>query len=323
MTQEILIIHKEKTSRELLLSLLKKNRCLTTSVADLSSALPYLKEKKFDLIFSDTPLKGAPHILLSQNFTADEALLMIKEHFNPISLIAESPSMKQLLSMVTLIAKSQANVFITGESGTGKEVIAGLIHHLSPRAKAPFIKVNCAAIPEHLIESEFFGHEKGSFTGAHVKRLGRFELAHEGTLLLDEVSEISFHLQSKLLRIIQEMEFERVGGSESIHVNVRLISTSNQDMRKMLSQQSFREDLYYRLNVIPLHIPPLRERPEDILPLANHFLRLAALKNHMEIPSLSPSIQEELLSHSWPGNARELMNAMEYFLILKTLKKGP
>ena len=325
MAQEILIIHREKEERELLLSLLKKKSVITTSVIDLNSALPYLQKKKFDLIFSDTPLKfeiNTPFVNLSQKFTPHEASLIIREHFPPLSIIAESPSMKNILRIVKLVAASEANVFITGESGTGKEIIAGLIHHLSPRAAASFIKVNCAAIPDSLIESEFFGHEKGSFTGAHAKRLGRFELANSGTLLLDEVSEISYHLQSKILRVIQEMEFERVGGSESIQINVRLIATSNQNMQEALLHKSFREDLYYRLNVIPIHLPPLRERPEDIIPLAHHFLHLAAIKNQMDTPSLPLHIQKSLLSKLWPGNARELMNAMEYYLILKTLKEN-
>lgn len=318
----ILIIHRQKEARDLLLSLLKKKPTLITSVTDLSGALPYLETQKFDLIFSDIPFTfelNTPLVPLPSHLTPEEALLLIQQPLFSLPLIAESPLMKTILEQVKLIAKSEANVFITGESGTGKEIIATLIHQLSPRKKAPFIKVNCAAIPDTLIESEFFGHEKGSFTGAHAKRLGRFELSHQGTLLLDEISEISFHLQAKLLRVIQEREFDRVGGSNPIQVNVRLISTSNQNMEEALLHRSFREDLYYRLNVIPIYLPPLRERPEDILPLARHFLQLAAVKNQMEIPDLSPSIEKTLLEYTWPGNARELMNAMERFLILQTI----
>ncbi len=180
--------------------------------------------------------------------------------------------MKKILENVKQIAKSNASVMITGESGTGKEVIAHAIHYSSPRVNKPFIRVNCAAIPDTLVESEFFGHEKGAFTGANTKRSGRFELAHEGTLLLDEITEVPIGLQAKLLRAIQEQEFERVGGSKPVKVDVRLVSTSNRMIQEAIKDKVLREDLYYRLNVVPIHIPPLRERKEDIIPLAEFFL---------------------------------------------------
>jgi two-component system response regulator AtoC len=235
---------------------------------------------------------------------------------DPLSFIAESPSMKGILETVQKIAKSNASVFVSGESGTGKEVIASAIHHLSLRSHKPFIRVNCAAIPANLLESEFFGHEKGSFTGAFQKRLGRFELADQGTLLLDEISEIPLELQPKLLRVIQEQEFERVGGDRPIRVDVRLISTSNRNMKEAVAEKIFREDLYFRLHVIPLHIPSLRQRIEDVVPLAEHFL-YKLCKNNAKAPKrLSPCAKKRLLEYDWPGNVRELSNIIERTIIL-------
>ncbi len=231
-------------------------------------------------------------------------------------IIAESEVMKKILADIKKIAKSTASVFICGESGTGKEVIAHAIHHQSERASQPFIKVNCAAIPATLLESEFFGHEKGAFTGAHTKRMGRFELADTGTLLLDEISEIPLELQPKLLRAIQEMEFERVGGSQPIHVNVRLVSTSNRTMKEMVEQKLFREDLYYRLNVVPILLPPLRDRREDILPLAEYFLRGLCEENKKHCKILSSDARKAFLEYHWPGNIRELANVIERTVVM-------
>jgi two-component system, NtrC family, response regulator AtoC len=231
-------------------------------------------------------------------------------------VIGESPALKKILADVAQVAKSQASVFITGESGTGKEVIARAIHAQSQRANKPFIKVNCAAVPDTLIESEFFGHEKGAFTGASAKKLGRFELANGGTLLLDEVTEIPLTLQPKLLRAIQEQEFERVGGTKPVKVNVRLIATSNRNIQQAIQDKGFREDLYYRLNVIPLYLPPLRERREDILPLARYFLQRLSLENHKELKELTKEAEEKLCHYSWPGNARELANVIERAVVM-------
>lgn len=228
--------------------------------------------------------------------------------------IGESPAMKQIFSDVARIAKSNANVLITGESGTGKEVIAQLIHMYSLRKDKPFIKVNCAAVPETLIESEFFGHEKGAFTGAQNMHRGRFELAHGGSLLLDEITEVPLGMQAKLLRAIQEHEFERVGGIRLIKVDVRIISTSNRNMIDALQSKKIREDLYYRLNVMPIHLPPLRERIEDILPLAEFFLS----KFKKESIKLTREAKNKLLSYSWPGNVRELANLIERAVVLNT-----
>lgn len=231
-------------------------------------------------------------------------------------IMAESSVMKQILADIAKIAKSNASVFISGESGTGKEVIAHAIHFHSHRASQPFIKVNCAAIPDTLIESEFFGHEKGSFTGALEKRLGRFELANNGTLLLDEISEIPLGVQAKLLRVVQEQEFERVGGSKPIKVDVRLISTSNRNMKEAIEQKHFREDLYYRLNVVPIHLPPLRDRKEDIVSLAEYFLETFCIENHKQKKKLSTEAKQRLLDYAWPGNIRELANVIERTVVM-------
>lgn len=234
-----------------------------------------------------------------------------------IKVIGDSPAMKQIMADALRVAKSNASVFINGESGTGKEVIAHAIHYNSLRAQKPFIKVNCAAVPETLIESEFFGHEKGAFTGANSRRLGRFELAHGGTLLLDEITEIPLLLQAKLLRVIQEQEFERVGGTKPVKVDVRLISTSNRDMKEAIAQKVIREDLYYRLNVVPISIPPLRDRREDIIPLAEYFLNRACRENHKDpLKQLTPESKQKLLDYPWPGNARELANIIERAVVL-------
>ncbi len=231
-------------------------------------------------------------------------------------IITVSPSMKAILEDILKIAKSSASVFISGESGTGKEVIAHTIHNHSPRLEEPFIKVNCAAIPEALLEAEFFGHEKGAFTGALEKRLGRFELANQGTLLLDEVSEIPLNMQAKLLRAIQEQEFERVGSGKPIRVNVRFIATSNRNMKETIEQKLFREDLYYRLNVVPIRLPSLRERKEDILSLASYFLDRFCEENHKKPKQFSSLAKKQLLDYHWPGNIRELANVIERTVVM-------
>jgi two-component system response regulator AtoC len=231
-------------------------------------------------------------------------------------IVIVSSSMKKIVDSLSHIAQSNASVMITGESGTGKEVIAQAIHSHSKREQGPYIKVNCAAVPETLIESEFFGHEKGAFTGAHAKRLGRFELADQGTLLLDEVTEVPTMLQAKLLRAIQEQEFERVGGNKPIKVNVRIVATSNRDMQEAIVNRVLREDLYYRLNVIPIHILPLREREEDIIPLAKYFIDKTSRNNHRSEKQLSRDAMDKLLKYNWPGNVRELGNVIERAVVI-------
>jgi DNA-binding NtrC family response regulator len=230
--------------------------------------------------------------------------------------VGKSPVIVRLRQLVDRVAPTDATVLVTGESGTGKEMVAREFFRRSPRRGHPFIKVNCAAVSENLIESEFFGHERGAFTGATERREGRFELAHQGTLLLDEVSEIPANLQAKLLRVLQEREFERVGGSRTIKVNVRIIATSNRDLLSYVEKGQFRQDLYYRLNVFPVHVPPLRDRADDVLVLAEHFLRRFARKHGVKVTGFSDSARAALQGYRWPGNVRELQNTVERAVIL-------
>jgi len=236
-------------------------------------------------------------------------------------IVGESAALQGVLSRIEAVAETTANVLILGESGTGKELVARAIHRHSDRAEGPLIKVNCPSIPKDLFESEFFGHVKGAFTGAHRKRIGRFELAHGGTLFLDEVSEIPIDLQGKLLRALQEREFERVGEEQTRKVNVRVVAASNRDLHGEMEAGRFRRDLYYRLNVFPIEVPPLRERREDILPLASRFLESSARDFGVEPPKLSRAQAEQLMAYRWPGNVRELQNVIERALILS--KGGP
>ena len=226
--------------------------------------------------------------------------------------------MVRLLETTARAANSDATVLITGESGTGKEMIAGAIHFNSPRRDRSFIKMNCAAISEGLLESELFGHEKGSFTGALRRREGSFKQADSGTLFLDEVSEMSLAMQVKLLRVLQEKEFTRVGGEEVIRVDVRIIAATNKDLPALVREGGFREDLYYRLNVINLSVPPLRERREDIPLLAGHFLKMFSEKNGKPVKGYTPQAMDKLIRHPWPGNVREMMNTIESAVVLSS-----
>ena len=232
------------------------------------------------------------------------------------TIIAKSPRMLDTLRNAARLSQSTGTILITGESGTGKERVAQYIHQCSPRAEAPFVRVNCAALSETLLESELFGHEKGAFTGAHRQRMGRFELADGGTLLLDEIGEISPQMQAKLLRVLQEDEFERVGGQTTIRVNVRVIASTNRDLAKEVAEGRFREDLYYRLHVLPVEVAPLRERPEDITSLAEHFAAVHAAKNGSEQPMFEAEAVRRLQTWSWPGNVRELENVVHRAVIL-------
>jgi DNA-binding NtrC family response regulator len=231
-------------------------------------------------------------------------------------LLGHSACMEQLRALIRKVARTHATVLIQGESGTGKELVARALYRQSPRAGAPFIKVNCAAIPETLIESEFFGHEKGSFTNAVSKREGRFELAHTGTILLDEISEISSTVQAKLLRVLQEREFERVGGNRTVRVDVRVLATTNRNLEESVQSKVFRQDLFFRLNVVPIFLQPLRDRREDIPVLADTFCKRFARKHGVEIHGLSEECLKGLANHSWPGNVRELQNVIERAVIL-------
>ena len=239
----------------------------------------------------------------------------LKDRYSIEGWIGRSRIMQQISESVHLVAKSRATVLIMGESGTGKEVVAKAIHFNSPRNRRPFVQINCAAIPESLLESELFGHEKGAFTGAHVSRPGKFEQAHEGTLFLDEVGEISPAVQVKLLRVLQERVVERVGGTKTIPVDVRIIAATNRNLEEAIRKNQFREDLYYRLNVVPIYLPPLRQRKEDIPLLVNHFLGRFNQENGRSM-TISPEAISALIEHDWPGNVRELENTMERLVVM-------
>jgi DNA-binding NtrC family response regulator len=233
-------------------------------------------------------------------------------------IIGESPRMVELRNLIRTVAQSNATVLILGESGSGKEIIAGAIHSLSSRREAPYIRINCAAIPENLLESELFGHEKGSFTGALKQKLGRVEEADGGTIFLDEIGDMTRPLQAKLLRFLEDGTFSRVGGNEELHVDVRLIAATNRDIIEAIRQNQFREDLFHRLNVVQLRPPPLRERGKDVLLLADHFLRQFAAAMNKPVRRVSTAAQQKLLNHHWPGNVRELRNVIERAVILET-----
>jgi transcriptional regulator with GAF, ATPase, and Fis domain len=240
----------------------------------------------------------------------------ISEAHNFDDIVSGDPSMKQLFSDMEKVAATDSTVLILGETGTGKELVARAIHNRSLRRDKPLIKMNCAALPSELIESELFGHEKGAFTGATAQRVGRFELAHGGTLFLDEVGELSLPAQAKLLRVLQDQEFERVGGAKTLRVDVRVITATNRDLGLMVQEGKFRSDLYYRLNVFPLSVPPLRERIADIPLLVQHFLGRLGRKLGRDFTGIAPESLDQLLAYSWPGNVRELQNVIERAAVL-------
>jgi DNA-binding NtrC family response regulator len=227
-------------------------------------------------------------------------------------IVAQSPLMQAVFRDASLVAPSETRVLITGESGVGKEVVADVIHEWSPRSSGPLVKVNCAAIPETLLESELFGHEKGAFTGAHAQRIGRFEEADRGTILLDEIAEMSAALQAKLLRVLHDGRFQRVGSNKELHTSARILASTNRDLEELVENGKFREDLYYRLNVMEIYVPPLRDRTEDIMPLANLFI--SQFTNHKA--RFAPGVTRMLEAYSWPGNVRELHNAIERAVLL-------
>jgi formate hydrogenlyase transcriptional activator len=233
-------------------------------------------------------------------------------------IIGRSAVMQRLCRQVKLVAPTGSTALILGETGTGKELVARALHNLSPRRDTPFVKVNCAAIPASLIESELFGHERGAFTGAVGRRTGRFELANGGTLFLDEIGDVSLELQPKLLRVLQEQEFERVGSSQTTRVDVRIVAATSRDLRQMVVAREFRADLYYRLNVLPLRVPTLRERPEDIPLLVRHFVELFSRRANKQIRQIPVEAIEVMASHQWPGNVRELQNIVERAVILSS-----
>ncbi|OQX37841.1 MAG: hypothetical protein B0D91_06090 [Oceanospirillales bacterium LUC14_002_19_P2] len=322
-------------------------------VVDCLSAIKVIQQKKIDLVIASDQLPDAttlefiqqvgrhnpapPLVIASPDACVEDAVAAIHagasdfiagnitlERLNTLlerqpvvdegsGPIAASDASRSLLAMARQVAGTDTTVLITGNSGTGKEVLARFIHQHSPRKAQTFIALNCAAIPENLLEAELFGYVKGAFTGAYTSRPGKFELANEGTLFLDEIGEIAGSLQAKLLRVLQEREVERIGSHQSIRLNIRIIAATNQDLARQVSEGMFREDLFYRLNVFPLHCLPLKERRGDILPLACHFLARTGRNLHF-----SPAAQQMLLNHGWPGNARELENVVQRALVMTT-----
>jgi Nif-specific regulatory protein len=254
-----------------------------------------------------------------QRVLRDENLRLkqdLKVKFNVQNMVGNSNAMQEVYRLVEQVADSTSTVLVRGESGTGKELVANAIHYASPRAAKPLIKVNCNALPESLLESELFGHEKGAFTGALERKIGRFEWANGGTLFLDEIGDFPTSLQIKLLRVLQTREFERLGGRETVKVDVRVICATHKDLEEAIRQGTFREDLYYRINVFPIYLPPLRERKDDIMLLADHFLEFYARANHKSITRISTPAIEMLTAYHWPGNVRELENCIERAALL-------
>jgi len=240
----------------------------------------------------------------------------LKERFRPANIIGRSKAMQAVYDLISQVARSDTTVLLRGESGVGKELVAHAIHYNSARADKPFVKVSCAALPETIIESELFGHEKGAFTGAIARRQGRFELARGGTLFLDEIGDLSPHTQIRLLRVLQEKEFERVGGTETIKTDVRIVTATNRDLEALIEQGQFRQDLYYRLNVFPIHVPPLRQRKTDIMLLADHFVEKYGTAHSHNVRRISTPAIDMLVSYHWPGNVRELENCIERAVLL-------
>ena len=253
--------------------------------------------------------------LLTENISLKEKL---KERYSLYNIVGTSNKMAEVFQMIERIAGTDVTVLVRGESGTGKELVANAIHFNSPRASKPFIKLNCAALPEALIESELFGHEKGAFTGATEQMIGRFERAHGGTLFLDEIGTLNFTAQAKLLRVLQEREFERIGGHRTIRVDVRIIAATSKDLERSINEGTFREDLYYRLNVFPIFMPPLRERKTDILLLTDHFVEKYSRKHKKSVRRISTPAIDMLMQYHWPGNVRELENCIERAVLLCT-----
>jgi transcriptional regulator with GAF, ATPase, and Fis domain len=246
----------------------------------------------------------------------EKALLLEQLDSNHGGIVGESPALRRLMDMVARVAATDTSVLILGESGTGKEMVANALHRQSQRAARPFVAINCAALTETLLESELFGHEKGAFTGAVVQKKGKLELAEGGTVFLDEIGELAAAMQAKLLRVLQQREFERVGGTRTWKLDVRLIAATNRDLVAAIRQGAFREDLYHRLNVVALHLPPLRERKEDIPALSSHFLRIFAARCGRRVQDIASDAMAYLLAYPWPGNVRELENAIERAVVL-------
>jgi DNA-binding NtrC family response regulator len=295
---------------------------IITAHATIETAITAIREGAYDYVEKPFCPEKVEHIIT--NLMEHQALIeenislrrKIEDKFQFGGIIAKSPKMLRVIELVKTVAPTTATVLITGETGTGKEVVARAIHHHSRRRSKPFIATSCAALPESLLESELFGHEKGSFTGAVARKKGKFEAGHRGTLFLDEIGEINANTQVHLLRALEEKKITRVGGNEEIAVDVRVIAATNRDLKTDVKDGKFREDLYYRLKVVSIELPPLRERKQDILPLAEHFLKRYAEENNKGDKIFSPEVIEFMLNYTWPGNVRELENMIEHGVIL-------
>lgn len=295
---------------------------IITAHATIETAITAIREGAHDYVekpFCPEKVELLIEKLVEHQNLIEENILLrqkIKERFQFQGIIAKSPNMLKIIELIKIVAPTNATVLITGETGTGKEVIARAIHHQSQRRDNPFIATACAALPESLLESELFGHEKGSFTGAAGKKKGKFEAANKGTFFLDEIGEINANTQIHLLRALEEKKITRIGSNEETVVDVRVITATNKDLRQMVLEGQFREDLYYRLKVVTINLPSLKERKEDILPLAEHFLSKYAKENEKAVINLSPEVIEFMLNYTWPGNVRELENMIEHGVIL-------
>ena len=295
---------------------------IITAYGSITTAIAAMKEGAYDYIekpFCPERMELLVEKLVEHQNLVEENIslrqrLEDRHHFE--NIIAKSHKMQQVIEVIKTVARSNASVLIVGDTGTGKELVARAIHSQSHRRDKPFVAVSCAALPESLLESELFGHERGAFTGAVAQRKGRFELAHRGTLFLDEIGEISANMQVHLLRVLEEKDITRVGGTEPVKVDTRLVSATNKDLKMAVKEGRFREDLYYRLNVVTIELPPLRERREDIPLLAQHFLAKFAVENQKEISAFSPEAMDFIMNYHWPGNVRELENAIERAVIL-------
>ncbi len=295
---------------------------IVSALSDIKSAVNSIKKGATDFVNKPFELEELTSVMenaLNRKKLEMENLYLktaLSEKTSYGSLIGKSLAMKRIFELVDTVAKSSSSIIITGESGTGKELVAQAIHQKSLRCQYPFVAINCAAIPDNLFESELFGHERGAFTGAFERRIGKFEMAHMGTLFLDEIGCMPTNLQSKLLRAIQENKIERIGGTKPIEVDVRIVSATNQDLTQAIQDKNFREDLFYRLNVIPVHLPPLRERKEDIPLLIFHFLKRFNEELKKNIKGISKEAEQVLLNYNWPGNVRELSNVIERAVVL-------
>ena len=295
---------------------------IITAYGSITTAIAAMKEGAYDYIekpFCPERMELLVEKLVEHQNLVEENIslrqrLEDRHHFE--NIIAKSHKMQQVIEVIKTVARSNASVLIVGDTGTGKELVARAIHSQSHRRDKPFVAVSCAALPESLLESELFGHERGAFTGAVAQRKGRFELAHRGTLFLDEIGEISANMQVHLLRVLEEKQITRVGGTEPVKVDTRLVSATNKDLKMAVKEGRFREDLYYRLNVVTIELPPLRERREDIPLLAQHFLAKFAVENQKEVSAFSPEAMDFIMNYHWPGNVRELENAIERAVIL-------